>query len=111
MAPKKSTAAAKAAAQPVQTPAAAPTTLLERSEGPAASRKKRAGRTVEQIVQKILTDNFKGFSAVQTDCTVRNTRTLRERLTWDKEQNITMGKTYYMCRRLEYEDDESPSKK
>lgn len=71
-------------------------------------------RTLEASVDKLMKDNFKGWSSHQVDGITRDGLTLRQTLLRDKERynrgEITMGKNYYTMLRSKFEDLESPAK-
>lgn len=111
-------AAAKAAASSSQ-PAKKPDSLLEaqdqaESQGnPNMSRGRK--RSIDEVVCKALRDNFRNWSEVQTDLTMREGRSLRQRLIDDKtrvekDPTFKMGKYYYEQLRQLYGGDETPEK-
>lgn len=75
--------------------------------------KRSRKRSLEETVHKALRDNFKGFSDVQTDLTIKEGRSLRQRIIEDKraqleDPKIKTGKFYYDELRTLYGSDKAP---
>ena len=97
---------------------ASPSTLLQAQEVaenlPVQREKRGRKRSLDEIVTKCISDNFKSMSEVQTDLTIIDGVSLRQRLRADKSvQNadaskIKMGKLYYDKLRLLYASSSSP---
>lgn len=80
-----------------------------------SKRRKLQRRDTEAAVQKSLADNFRGFTAAQTDVVLVNGLTLREKLMADKRAHKhgdqgTMGGQYYRQLRIEYSSSDPVEK-
>lgn len=93
---------------------AAPSTLLEQEEAetPTQWRRTCPRRDIDGMVDKLLKDNFRGWTAQQADCSYINGVSLRAQLLKDKalqlKGELRMGKNYAGMR-TRYEDMASPA--
>eukprot|EP00974_Lingulodinium_polyedra_P089012 8629052-Lingulodinium_polyedra.AAC.1 len=86
----------------------------KQGKGKTAKKRQLSRKSTEDQVSKAIADNFKGWSATQTDGITRNNLTLRQRLAQDKHEAHTnagsksFGARYYKKIKQEYESEESP---
>lgn len=95
-----------------------PATLIakieaEESKHTSSSKKSKPRRDLEAQVEKLLKDNFKGWTSRQIDCVLKDGLSLRQTLVKDKEDHhngsITMGKNYYSAMKVKFVDVDTPS--
>lgn len=79
------------------------------------SKRSSKSKTVDDMVSKVLADNFKGWGQLDTDGRTVDGLTLRQRLVLDKEQSKVKGKSiafgahYYRALKDKYAPSSSPS--
>ena len=95
-----------------------PETLIGKIEAHESSqasalKKTKPRRDLEAMVEKLLKDNFKGWTSRQIDCVMKDGLSLRQTLVRDTEEhlagNIKMGKNYYNALKLRFVDVETPA--
>ena len=107
--------ASSSAATPLKIKLAEDASLLEKEDlDPGSSSKRKRQRSGDDIVNKILIDNFKarGWSVESFDLVIREGKSLREtikdaRVRYESAEE-TMGKVYYDGLRLKFSDAASP---
>jgi hypothetical protein len=118
MAPKGRAAKALAKDKKTAVPKAPPLSaaLLDKDEHAESVAQKSARkriRNIDDAVSKALIDNFRGWTMEKFDLEIRNGKSLRDQVRFDKEQQpttgLTMGKNYYASLRVIYEDDMCPA--
>jgi hypothetical protein len=92
------------------------TTLIQQAEQTAGAKTAGAGRVLarkptDEVVQKIIGDNFKGWGH-RVDTVFRHDRNIRQNLSRDvrlkREKKLVMGKTYYNSLKEMYSSEASP---
>ena len=89
---------------------------MEKEEAAASAAvappRKLRRRNTEDAAAKALADNFKGWASQQTDCVLRDGKSLREAVMEGKRAaqrgEVKLGKNYYDALRRKYEDPDSP---
>ena len=95
-----------------------PETLVQKEELQESltspGKRKAPRRDLDAMVEKMLKDNFRGWSSQQIDCSPIGGLTLRQVLVRDKELcvrgQLKMGKNYYQALRAKFESAAAPSR-
>eukprot|EP00972_Heterocapsa_arctica_P074491 10994308-Heterocapsa_arctica.AAC.1 len=85
--------------------------------GKPAKQRTASNKTIDDIVDKSLYDNFRNFTSSEVDGTIIDGKTLRQQLQEGKRlhridpKNNSMGNRYYQNLREMYASTESPAKR